>query len=162
MRAYVIFSRIVSTIIDQPEHKAFIKILRAVEVFYYMAVILYEQYFVIRFHPKETDELFVYRAKMFMIIEVTVFYSLIISTILFLLFIQCRGVLGFKNYEMNRHRFIYDALDYYESDIIWVQFQIAPIILNLIVVFWDEVFNKNFRGEYDDTMMMLLLTNRCL
>jgi hypothetical protein len=121
--------------------------MRAVEIFYYMAVILYEQYFVIRYRPNDNDDLFVYRAKMFMVIEVVVFYSLITSTIMFMLYIQCRGVLGFKNYEMNRHRFVYDALDYYETDIIWLQFQIAPIIFNLIVFNWDEVFNKNFRGE---------------
>lgn len=87
MRAYIIFSKILMTIIDSNENKLFIKFMRGIEIFWYMGVILYQQYFVIKHLPKEEDDWFVFRAKLYMVIEVIVFYSLIISSMLFLLYI---------------------------------------------------------------------------
>ena len=85
-----------------------------------MGVILYQQYFIVLYMPKDEDEVFVLRAKLFMVIEVILFYSLISSSIVFLLYIQIRGFLGYKDYELNKNRYMYDAVDYYEIDINWL------------------------------------------
>ena len=87
MRAFIIFSKWFVTCIDSPENKLLIKLMRGIEIFYYMGCILYQHYFVILHPPKDSDDLFVYRSKLFMVIEVILFYALIMTTIVFLAFI---------------------------------------------------------------------------
>lgn len=87
MRAFIIFSKMVQTICNTSENKLMLKILNGVEIFAYMGVILFEQFFVILHPPKEADSKFVYRAKYLMVIDVILFYALIMSTIIFLTFI---------------------------------------------------------------------------
>ena len=42
MRGYIIFSRIVICLFDTIENKLLIRILRGIEIFYYMGVVLYQ------------------------------------------------------------------------------------------------------------------------
>ena len=120
MRGFIIGSKLLCYLIDTVENRLIIKILRCIEIFYYMGVILFQQYYVIR-HPPHSDPKgwFVYRAKLWMLMEVLLFYTLIVATMIFLIYIQLRGLLGYKNYDMNKNRFKYDAIDYYEFDISW-------------------------------------------
>lgn len=55
-------------------------------------------------------------------------------------------MLGYKNFELNKNRFKYDALDYYQADITWFQFQLAPLIMHAIVIAWRGVFNPRYIG----------------
>lgn len=157
VRGFIVLSKMMFCCCDSSENKLLLKILRGFEIFSYMAVILFEQFFVILHPPREKDDIFVYRAKLFMVIEVLLFYSLIAATIAFLVYIQIRGMLGYKNYEDNKNRFKYDALDYYETDIIWFQFQVTPIILHVVVYLWHDVFNSNYVGDFDHFMMAALV-----
>lgn len=76
------------SICDTSENKLLLKIFRGVEIFFYMGVILFEQYFVILHSPRNNiKNIFVYRAKLFMVIEVILFYALIGTTIIFLAYI---------------------------------------------------------------------------
>lgn len=58
----------------------------------------------------------------FLFIEVIVFYALVLTVMIFLIYIQIRGVLGKKIYEANTNRFKFDAIDYYKIDIDWLSF----------------------------------------
>lgn len=160
MRVFIIFSKWLVLCIDSPENKLLIKLMRGIEIFYYMGCILYQHYFVILHPPKDGEDLFVYRAKLFMVIEVILFYALIMTTIAFLGYIQVRGMLGRKDYENNRNRYKFDALDYYEADINWLQFQLAPIIIACFVLLWRKVFNLNYLGDFDMLMMGAIITQR--
>lgn len=62
-----------------------------------------------------------------MLMELFIFYSLFFNAAIFLAYIQCRGMCGKKDTHHNRHRYKFDALDYYEIDIEWCSFQFVPI-----------------------------------
>jgi len=57
-----------------------------------------------------------------MLIELYVFYAHIIGFIIFLNYIQVRGMFGYKDDYHNANRYKFDALDYYEIDVQWFQF----------------------------------------
>lgn len=95
---------------------------------------MYQQYYVIKNPPDDFDLPFVYHMKFIMVIEIVLFYSLIITVFLFLSFIHIRGEFGYKDYELNKHRFKYDALDYYENDIEWLSFQVVPISYTIMML----------------------------
>ncbi len=71
-----------------------------------------------------------------MLIETVIFYGLTINAAIFLAFIQIRGILGYKSRYLNKNRFKYDALDYYENDIEWLSFSLVPIFLHSTVFYW--------------------------
>ena len=62
-----------------------------------------------------------------MMMELFIFYSLVINASVFLAYIQFRGAMGKKNMDENKNRYKFDALDYYEIDIEWSSFQMVPM-----------------------------------
>ena len=64
--------------------------------------------------------------------EILTFYAQIVTMVIFLLYIMCRGAAGNKNYEDNKERYKFDALEYYKIDVQWLSFQTIPGMLLLL------------------------------
>lgn len=105
----------------------FQKVFEAVEVVLYFGITLYQQFYFLLYPPQQCEDKFVFMTKGWMSIELFVFYSMIANSVLFLLVIELRGVFGLKNNNDNKHRFKFDALDFYDMDIEWTSFMIVPI-----------------------------------
>ena len=55
-------------------------------------------------------------------VEITAYFFLIFSAILYILSVQCTGIFGNVSKEARthvQHRYKYDALDFYKADIEW-------------------------------------------
>lgn len=131
MHAILISSHCFGQYIESMDNDLIVKLLRVVEIFAYIGTILYQQYFVLKYPPKQCEDLFVFLSKSWMMMELFIFYSLQINAGMFLAYIQMRGTLGYKKNHENRNRFKFDALDYYEIDIEWCSFQFVPIGLSI-------------------------------
>ena len=59
----------------------------------------------------------------------------IIAAIIFLLIIQIRSLIVFKDPENKRHRYKYDTLDYYDIDIDWFACSFTMLIGEIIHLF---------------------------
>ena len=123
----IITSHCTRLYISSEENDLIVKLLRVLEISSYFAIILYQQYFVIRFPLHHKGDRQVFRIKTYMMIELYIFYSLAVAASLFMFFIQIRGFLGKKNLDANKNRYKFDVLDYYEIDIEWLTFQTVPI-----------------------------------
>ena len=68
------------------------------------------------------------------------FYLYLFTAVLFLLVVQCKGMLGFTSQEIKKHRYKYDALEYYQSDIEWCTFNFVMIVnnLNFLFLYWNK------------------------
>jgi len=67
-------------------------------------------------------------------IEITSYYFLILSAIIYLLTVQCTGICGPTSKVSRKYlseRYKYDALDYYIDDINWFSFSIMLIGIHL-------------------------------
>lgn len=99
--------------------------------------------------------------KMWMTMELFVFYSQLINTALFLMYIHLRGAFGFKNIQENANRYKFDALDYYDMDIEWVSFQFVPIGLSLSGMLVTAAIGRSVTS-IDYTFMGVLLAGRVI
>lgn len=88
----------------------------------YFGCFLWLQFYLTRNNPSKEDPLYVLYVKYFVSVEIASYYAHIFNMMLFLLYIQLRGQLGFKNYQANKERYKYDALQYYKADITWLSF----------------------------------------
>jgi hypothetical protein len=50
------------------------------------------------------------------------FYAQILTMVIFLMYIMCRGDMGYKNFEANKERYKFDAIVHYKDDIYWLSF----------------------------------------
>ena len=71
--------------------------------------------------------------KFLMVIEIVLFYSLILNVFLYLAYISIRGELGYTDMELNKHRYKFDVIDYYQDDIEWLSFQVVPISYCIVI-----------------------------
>merc|ERR1711935_629052 len=102
----------------------------------FMFSIMYQQYYVVLNPPNKGIAAYYYLMGFWMIIEITMFYTLILTSVMFLFFVQIRGIMGYKSEILNQYRFKYDALDYYENDIEWLSFQVVPFVVHIMVFYW--------------------------
>jgi len=121
--AYVIISKVVRTYLYSPENRLIIRFIRVLAYGVYFIVFLYLQFKITRNRPnKDADPDYVLYVKYFIAIEIMSYYGQIINMVLFLLYVTLRGQFGYKNYEANKERYKYDALQYYKDDVQWLSF----------------------------------------
>ena len=58
----------------------------------------------------------------FCTLEIIAFYANVLTMVVFLMYIMCRGVCGKKDYAANKDRYRFDALEYYKVDVTWLSF----------------------------------------
>ena len=97
------------------------RLLSCLEIFLYQGIVLFEQYKLLKYDPTNANE-HERSSYIWILLEITTFYLYISSAIIFLLFIQCRGMLGYTHKKHNDQRYKQDALDYYIFDIDWFAF----------------------------------------
>ena len=91
--------------------------------------------------------------------ELFIFYSYICNAILFLFYIQMRGLLGYMDEYANVNRYVFDALDYYEIDLEWTSFQFVPIGLCMSASAYLAHSDRN-RQKFDHLIMLLIVLGR--
>jgi len=101
MHATLILSNCIRVYINCKENRLIIKLLRVGEIFLFMYSIMYQQYYIILNPPEKGVAPYYYTMKFWMIIEITMFYTLIFTAALFLFFVQIRGLLGYKSEVLN-------------------------------------------------------------
>jgi len=119
----MIISKVVRTYLYSPENRLIIRFIRVLAYGVYFIVFLYLQFKITRNRPnKDADPDYVLYVKYFIAIEIMSYYGQIINMVLFLLYVTLRGQFGYKNYEANKERYKYDALQYYKDDVQWLSF----------------------------------------
>lgn len=131
MHGFLIASHFFKLLADSEENELITRLLSVAAVFFHIGTILYQQYYVLLYPPSQREDKYVFFAKSWMMLELFVFYSLIVNAAVFLAYIQFRGALGYKKCEENANRYKFDALDYYGIDIEWCSFQTVPMGLCL-------------------------------
>ena len=108
-----------------------------------------------------------------LIIEVITSYFYILSAILYLFYVSCKGTMAndrkFRDGkdEVYKQRFKYDALEYYKSDIDWFALILVPFFLGF-TVFYTEVsggftfYNDNRFGKKAIRELHLSFVGVCL
>jgi len=64
-------------------------------------------------------------------LEICAFYFYIVSAIIYLLYIQCRGSIGNTDRNLIAYRYKFDALEYYYRDIDWFAFNFVMLCLHI-------------------------------
>jgi len=101
MHATLILSNCLRVYINSKENRLIIKLLRVFEIFFFMFSVMYQQYFVVLNPPNKGIAVYYYLMGFWMIVEITMFYTLIFTTVLFLFFVQIRGIMGYKSEILN-------------------------------------------------------------
>ena len=122
MHGFLIASHLLRVTMDSDENNLIIRLFRVLEIFFYIGTILYQQFYILLYPSTKCEDKYVFFVKSWMLLELFIFYSLVVNASAFLAYIQCRGAFGNKNWDENKNRFKFDALDYYEIDIEWCSF----------------------------------------
>lgn len=124
VHAWIIVSKVIQTVLkrDYKSNSLIIALMLNFDFAVYFGAFLYVQYDIISFPLKEKDSKFVTEIKYYLVLEMITFYAQIVTMILFILYIQCRGLCGKKDYHANLNRYKHDLLDYYTMDIHYLSF----------------------------------------
>lgn len=77
--------------------------------------------------------------------EINGYYLYIFSAVIFLFYIQMRGIFGKNDQKHKTQRYKQDALEYYDIDIDWFAFNFVMIFLHLYTISRernDTIFKK--------------------
>jgi len=80
----------------------------------------------------------------------TCFWLYICTAVVFLFVVSCQGVLNCTNRETIRHRYKYDAIEYYQEDIEWTTFNFVMLVNNLENL--HSEWRKSSLETYEDYM----------
>ena len=124
MHGYVVLSQLICFKLDTVENDLYGKFISTVEIFFYQGTVLYELYFLLHHPLDQGDKDFTRVAKEWIIIEMSLYFFQIFNTALFLMYIVIRGELGATDLKIKdeKMRCLYDAIEYYITDIEWVSF----------------------------------------
>ena len=87
MHCYLITTHILKTLFDTDDNDYIFDIVKSTEIFVYMGTILYLQYYVHENRPNNDDTSYVYYSKVWMMLELFVFYSTMFNGAIFLFYI---------------------------------------------------------------------------
>lgn len=134
MHGLLVFTHITRVFTECEENDLLHMLVKAAEIWGYLMAICYLQFYTMVQTVIDRNSLNTLESqktqyiKDWIVLEVFVFYGRIFNSVLFLLYIQLRGFLGYTDHVEKEDRFKFDALDYYEIDINWSCFQTVPII----------------------------------
>ena len=98
-----------------------------------MASIMYEQYVIMQYSEEDIQEfkMDIDQANAFsynwLKLETASFYMYVMAAVVYLLYIQLRGIFGFDDEIKKKDRYKSDALEYYEQDIHWFAFSFSML-----------------------------------
>lgn len=138
IHALLIAMHALRVLTESEENELLHQIMKSLETFIYLGLIVFVQFFLNHNHIHKDEHIWIKESKRWLLLEIVTFYCMQINTIIFLLYIQVRGIFGFKDNEANEDRFKHDALDYYEQDIEWLSFQLVPIMVHSITLARNE------------------------
>lgn len=114
---------------------------------------MYEQYCLMKYTDeeidafKEEDNMADAYSFYWLRLESTAFYLYVGAAIVFLFYIQMRGILGYDDEAKKTDRFKYDCLQYYEQDIHWFSFTFF-----LLGVHLRSSYSAYDQFNYDNTL----------